>query len=169
MSDVVNQEAIEKGLRTLWIIWTVMLAALFVYAFICLQLGHKIQQAANPTFPLPLLKNILFGITVATLLLTHFLRNYLLRNQFGSISKNVSPSVSPATNSSLLPKYASAVIVSLALCESIGIYGLVLFMLGDDFQTLLTFIGIAAIGMLYYRPKREEMEALAKSMRIHQV
>ena len=53
-----------------------------------------------------------------------------------------------------------ALVLCLALCESIGIYGLVLFFLGDTFQTLYTFVVISAAGMFYYRPKREELETL---------
>jgi len=55
-------------------------------------------------------------------------------------------------------------IVSLALSESIGIYGLVLFLLGDSFQTLYIFISISALAMFFYRPKREDLETLAIAM-----
>ena len=57
--------------------------------------------------------------------------------------------------------YAAVVIISLALSESIGIYGLVLFLLGGGFKTLYTFIAVSALAMVFYRPKREEMEKLA--------
>lgn len=65
---------------------------------------------------------------------------------------------------SFLAKYTTAVIVSLVLSESIGIYGFVLFLLGDDFRTLYIFIGISALAMFFYRPKREELETLAIAM-----
>jgi hypothetical protein len=52
-------------------------------------------------------------------------------------------------------------VASLALSESIGVYGLVLFFLGESFRTLYIFIGISALAMLLYRPKREELETLA--------
>ena len=60
-----------------------------------------------------------------------------------------------------IAKYATAVIVSLALSESIGIYGFVLFLLGGGFKTLYIFIAVSALAMVFYRPKREEMEKLA--------
>ena len=50
--------------------------------------------------------------------------------------------------------------VSLALSEFIGIMGLVLFFLGDNFQVLYTFMAISTIAMFLYRPKREELETL---------
>jgi hypothetical protein len=62
-------------------------------------------------------------------------------------------------------KYTTFVIVSLALSESIGIYGFVLFLLGDSFQTLYTFIAVSALAMIFYRPKRKELEKLAMTYR----
>ena len=54
--------------------------------------------------------------------------------------------------------------VSLALSEFIGIMGLVLFFLGDNFQVLYTFMAISALAMFFYRPRREELETLAIAM-----
>jgi len=66
-----------------------------------------------------------------------------------------------SNQASPIAKYATAMVVSLALSESIGIYGFVLFLLGDNFRTLYIFVGISALAMLFYRPKREELETLA--------
>ena len=55
-------------------------------------------------------------------------------------------------------------LVSLVLSELIGIMGLVLFFLGDNFQVLYTFMTISALVMFLYRPKREELETLALAM-----
>jgi len=60
----------------------------------------------------------------------------------------------------LLAKYTTVHIVSLALSESIGIYGLVLFFLGDGFGTLSTFLGISALAIYFHRPKKEELEVM---------
>jgi hypothetical protein len=79
----------------------------------------------------------------------------------GPMSLN-SPSFS--NQPSFVAKYTTAMMVSLALSESIGIYGFVLFLLGDDLQTPFIFNGIAATAMYFYRPKREELETLAIAM-----
>jgi hypothetical protein len=65
-------------------------------------------------------------------------------------------------------KYTVAMLVSLALSESIGIFGFLLFLFGDNFQVLYTFIAVSALAMFFYRPKREELETLAISMRTKQ-
>ncbi len=66
-----------------------------------------------------------------------------------------------SNQASPIARYATAMVVSLALSESIGIYGFVLFLLGDNFRTLHIFVGISALAKFFYRPKREELETLA--------
>lgn len=113
-------------------------------------------------FPIVLFRNIFFGISIIELMATYFIRKFMMRKPRtdpGSI-----PVPEPGTHDSvdMQAKYLSAMVVSLALCESIGIYGLLLFFLGDSFQTMYTFMIISAAGMLFHRPKREDFEALAR-------
>jgi len=73
-------------------------------------------------------------------------------------------SSSPSNQSAIIGKYVTAMLVSLALSEFIGIMGLALFFLGDNFQVLYIFMAISAVAMFFYRPKREELETLALAM-----
>ena len=163
--SIENQgNAIEKGLLTLWIIWAAIMGSLLIYVFLCHQFGDAIRQDMGTNFPLPLMRNIFYGIAIITLFLTHFLKRFILGGTFsGTLSESLK-SGQHSNQSSFLAKYSTALIVSLALSESIGIYGFVLYLLGADFQTLYTFIGISALAIYVHRPKREEIEALAIAM-----
>jgi hypothetical protein len=88
----------------------------------------------------------------------------MVAGRFGSSGAGLFKPGAASNQPSLLVLYTTAVIVSLALCDSIGLFGLVLFMLGDSFPTLHVFIGISALAMYFYRPKREELETLATAM-----
>ena len=153
--EVPERGANEKQLLILWIIWASMVGSLLIYVFICHQCGDQIRRTASPNFPLDLIRNILYGLAIFTIFLIHILRKFMLTALKSSLLSN---------RPSLLAKYTIAVIVSLLLSESIGIYGFVLFLLGDDFRTLHIFIGISALAMFFYRPKREELETLAIAM-----
>jgi hypothetical protein len=162
MMEVSERKANENGLLTFWIIWGAIFGSLFIYAFICHQWGVKIQQNIGPNFPLDLMKNVLYGVAISTLILTHFLRKFLLAGRSsGSESISLNPPT-PSAQSSPMGKYGVAMLASLALSESIGVYGLVLFFVGESFRTLYTFLGISALAMFLYRPKREELETLAR-------
>jgi len=159
-----QEKAVEKGLLTLWIIWAAIMGSLLIYVFLCHQFGDEIRQDTGENFPLPLMRNIFYGIAIIMLFQTHFLKRFLLSGTpVGTLSESVKSG--PHSNQPpFLAKYSTALIVSLALSESIGIYGFVLFLLGDDLQTLYMFIGVSALAIYVHRPKREEIEALAIAM-----
>ena len=119
----------------------------------------------SQNFPIPLLRNILFGVAIITLFLTHFFKKFLLAGTSGGSPSKSLESGSHSNQPPFLAKYTTALIVSLTLSESIGIYGLVLFFLGDGFQTLYILTGISALAIYFHRPKREELETLAIAMR----
>jgi len=154
MVEAQEKEAIAKGMQTLWIIWAAMPGSLLIYIFICLQLGEGFMGTERTEVPIDLLRNIFFAVGAVTFFIAFFLRRTMLSVRAGlpKSKLNAAPFV---------PKYATAVIVSLALSEGIGIYGFVLFLLGDSFQTLYTFIAVSALAMVFYRPKRVELERLA--------
>jgi hypothetical protein len=162
MAETSERDAINKGMRTLWFIWGAMLGSLLIYIFICYQLSGEIRKSVEGSgVPVELLRNIFAGVGVVELLMAYFMRRSML-----SVRTEV-PQPKPIeriTGWNTVPfmfKYATAVIIPLAFSESIGIYGLVLFLLGDSFQTLYTFIGVSALAMVFYRPKREELKRLA--------
>jgi F0F1-type ATP synthase membrane subunit c/vacuolar-type H+-ATPase subunit K len=160
MMEVSERKANENRLLTLWIIWAAIFGSLFIYAIICHQWGVNIRHTIGPNFPLDLMRNVLYGVAISTLILTHFLRKFLLAGRSsGSESMSLNPPT-PSTQSSPTGKYVVAMVVSLALSESIGVYGLVLFFVGESFRTLYIFLGISALAMFLYRPKREELETL---------
>ena len=154
MVEAQERDAIAKGMQTLWVIWAAMLGSLLIYVFICLQLGEGFMGTGGTDLPIGLLRNIFFGVGAVTFFIAFFLRRTMLSVRAGlpKSKLNAAPFVA---------KYATVVIISLALSESIGIYGFVLFLFGGGFKTLYTFIGISALVMIFYRPKREELERFA--------
>lgn len=155
-----QDKALDRYFLTLWIIWAAMLSSLVMYLLIC-HAAPGIRAEQPMGIPLGLLGNILLGVSAAELLILYFIR----RARFsptarGPINRHVEqkPLIS---NRMFMSKYAAIVIVSLAVSESIGIYGLVLFILGDAYSTLYTFILISALAMVAFRPKAAELERLA--------
>ena len=160
MEEISERGANENRLLTLWIIWGGIFVSLFIYVFICHQFGDEIRGNATLNIPLDLVRNGLYGVAIFTLILTRFLRKFMLKGRSGGSRPMSFEPASPSDQSSLSGKYATAMIISLVLSESIGIYGLLLFFLGASFRTLYIFIGISALAMFLYRPKREELETL---------
>lgn len=168
MVAIPERELNEKSLQALWVIWAAMLGSLFIYVFICHQWEDEIRRAASPNLPLDLIRNILYGLSIFILILTHFLRKRILAGRLGAPERMLLKPPLLSNQPSPPAKYTVAMLVSLALSESIGIFGFLLFLFGDNFQVLYTFIAVSALAMFFYRPKREELETLAISMRTKQ-
>ena len=159
-----GQSAIDKGMQILWVIWAAMLGSLFIYIVVCHLLGEEIRgNFAESGFPFELFRNILYGVAAAELILSYYLRKSMLRGRSGAAQVNMSGRSSTLNQPPFVGHYTAIVIISLAIADSIGIYGLVLFFLGSDFKTLYTFIVVSALAMVFYRPRREELEKLAMS------
>jgi hypothetical protein len=142
-----------------------MLGSLCIYLFICHLFGDEARGIAGSNFPMGIVKNILYIVVIVTLVITYFFRKIMLSGNSGQSESNVDNLKLFESQAPFIPKYTTAIIVSLSLSESVGIYGLILFFLGDKYQTLYIFIGISALAMIYFRPKREDIEKMSLAMK----
>ena len=163
MVETQDKAAIAKGMQMLWVIWAAMLGSLLIYILICLQLGEGLMGNERTEVPIDLLRKILLGVAAAELIVTYYLRRFLLKGRSNAAGINTVRGSFTMNQPPFVSHYTVAVIISLALADSIGIYGLVLFLLGDSLQVFYTFIVISALAMVFYRPRREELERLAKT------
>ncbi|MDM8554628.1 hypothetical protein QUF75_07865 [Desulfococcaceae bacterium HSG7] len=158
MNNLQSQEILSKELRTLRFIWWAMLGSLAVYLFVCLQFEDALHNPQGLEFPLDVIKNVLCIVVAIEILLVSFFRRFILK----AVQKNDATNNS---NANPLARYTLIVVISLAIADSIGIYGLVLFMIGADFQILYIFLFLAALMMFWHRPKVKEYEELVNNMR----
>ena len=155
-------EELKKGMQTLWIIWGAMFGSLLVYLIVCHVMADRVKMK---DIPFALFRNILYIIVAVELVIAYYIRKLLLKVR---PAKQGSTTLNEATGLKYRPalsKYTSALIVSLAIVDSIGIYGVVFFFMSRDFQSLYIFTTISAIAMFIYRPKMEEIEKLAMDLK----
>ncbi|MEF3077066.1 hypothetical protein V2P20_18720 [Methylobacter sp. Wu1] len=158
MLDRVEREKSKSDLILPWLAVIVMFAMLVAYIVVCHIFGEQLQQSL-PQNQRELIRTILYAVAIITFPLTNLIRHIQVRlNQ-------TMPGDDPSKN-----RYLLTVIVSMALVESVGIFGFVMFMLGDDFNTLYIFTGLSALGMFLYRPKPDEYSAIIeeRNARKHQ-
>lgn len=127
-----------------WFVVGVMLFTVVIYVFICHWFGHELQE------PLPddsrvFIRTVFYVIAILTFPITNLIRHIQLRlNQTMPGKKSAKG------------RYLLTILVSMSLVESIGGLGFVMFILGDDFNTLHIFTGLSVLGFFLYRPKQEE-------------
>lgn len=153
-----EMKQLETGWRVILMIWGAILASLGIYLVVCLVVEKELQIKLDPDFPLDTLKYSLFGVSFFTLFLVHYIRKFLLRA--GNSSQTSSPQ-HPA-----IAKYSVAVVITSALLESIGIYGVVLFLISKDTLSLYQLLIISAAAMIHFRPRKNELLNLAAQMKV---
>ena len=163
MMESGERPKLSDQFKVMWIIWGAMIASLLIYVLLCHFLGEEIRSNIKTRLDIKLLRNILFVVAACELGFIYYIRKIMLSIRGAGSESTPVQQESVVELSSYSGKYITAMIVSLALADSIGIYGLVLYLLGDNFQTLYIFIGISGVTMFYYRPKMEDFEGLQLS------
>jgi hypothetical protein len=139
---MIAEKDMDRVMAILKIIWMALLGSLAVYLIV----GRLVAPVLMPQ-----LGGEAFRMLRTALYALGFVRRLILAPR--------GPSAGPtqARQYSGLQKYSSAVIASLAMSESIGIYGLVLFLLGKNTMDLFLLVGISAAAMFYFRPRKDEL------------
>jgi hypothetical protein len=135
-----------------WTITTVMLLMLTVYIVVCHFNGEQFQQHW-PEDQRVLLRTLFYVCAIITLPVTNLIRHIQLR------LNETMPGNKPAKK-----RYLLTIIVSMTLVESVGVLGFIMFLLGDDFNTLYIFTGMSALGLFLYRPKADEYARICMAL-----
>ena len=185
----VELEQLKSDLILPWVIQGIMLASLAVILIVCIAYGDQVQQPL-PEAQRVLLRTIFYIVSIVTFPITNLIRYIQMRlNQTMPYSQakleidnhKDSESKTPGkgqVNSRLeqrsrakhgavavaKKRYLVTVIVSLSLIESVGIFGFVMFILGDNYNTLYIFSGLSALGLFLYRPKVDEYATIVEAL-----
>jgi hypothetical protein len=135
-----------------WCVVGMMLVTLMVYVLICFYFGHELGQSL-PEDRRVFIRSVFYCLVIVAFPIINLIRHIQLRlNQ------------TMPGNKSAKNRYLLTVIVSMLLVESVGVLGFVMFMLGDDFNTLYIFTGLSVLGLYLYRPKQEEYDQIVVAL-----
>ena len=157
MPGQLEPEQLKSDLILPKVVQGIMLALLITYIIVCFIFGDQLQQPLPETQRV-LIRTLLYIVAIATLPLTNLLRYIQLRLNQTMPYSNTAPRLEAKK------RYLVTIIVSMSLIESVGIFGFVMFILGDNFNTLFIFTGIAALGLFLYRPKVNEYAAIVEAL-----
>jgi hypothetical protein len=155
---LIDRKRLQADMLLPWVMVAIMAVVLAAWVLVCQILGERVQQPL-PETQREVIRTVLYAIAIATFPLTNLLRHIQLRlNQTMPLSGR-------AYQKAAKSRYLLTVIISMSLIQTIGIFGFIMFVLGDSFNTLIIFTVMAALGLFLYRPKWAEyaqvMAALA--------
>src|SRR5262249_35861301 len=142
------------GCRQAQLIAAMLLVSLVSYA-LAVEMVIRTQPASFhgfvPGIPIDVLRLFLAGLACAGLLAARIVRRAIVAGRAGM-----------ATGAPLASRLLHASIVTLSLCESIAICGLVLFMIRGLRADFYGFMAGALLGFAIYFPRRSLWEAWAQ-------
>jgi len=153
----IEPEQLKSDLILPWLIQGFMLATLATFLILCVAYGDQIQEPI-PEAQRVLIRTLLYVVAIVTFPMTNLIRHIQLRlNQTMPYSRDT-----PRLEAK--KRYLVTIIVSMSLIESVGVFGFVMFILGDSFNTLYIFSGLSALGMFLYRPKMDEYARIVDTL-----
>jgi len=156
-----EKDLLEKSWWPIMLIWGAMLASIGFFLVLCLLLQKLWPINVGPEFPLAGFRYALFGVSFITLFIAYFVR----KRWMGAGSLVLSSVQTTRSSHPAATKYLVMVIITSALLESIGLYGLVLFFLAKDMPSVYGLLGVSAGGMIFFRPRKYELLDVVLKMR----
>lgn len=151
MLDPVSETKLNKSLLTVRIIYFALVISLAIYLFIphiIIELHHNSFEGFDKFKEVDLLKNILYLISGLTVIIILILRRFLV---IPLITTNIDE---------ILRALTSGSIFIFALCESIVLYGLVLFLIAGLLGEFYFLAGLSFVLFLICFPKRQKWEEI---------
>ncbi len=135
-----------------WRVVYAVLLTVFIYNAVCYYYQAEIQtgmQEEQRVF----IRTLLYVVAILLLPLTNLVRFVLVRlNQ-------TMPGDTPPDK-----RYLVTVLVTQSMIEIIALFGVLMFVLGDGFNTLSIFSVMAVLGALLHRPKLTEYESIVSEL-----
>lgn len=153
-----NNDILKKGVIRIWIIWTAMFFSLFIYVIIANLLEPSWKPVVSSDFPINTFRNVLYGASIVMFLIGDYIKKYIIKARSSDQLPRFNQLAAQSNVPPALLKYQSAVIISLAFSETIGVFGLIIFLLSKDIGSFYIFVGSSAAAMLYHIPRISEIQ-----------
>lgn len=149
-------DELKKSYRVSVIIGIAMMASLFIYAagveFVKIKFDPF--EGFSPFPEVEILRYIFLAIAVGEFFFIKYFKNI-------SLSKKIIP-FQGVSISNPIQKFITASIVVYALCESVAIYGFVLFLIAGSSMDFYTFMILSLVYLVIYFPRYTQWEEWAK-------
>jgi hypothetical protein len=154
--ESIPDESLRKGHRTAFVIGWLMILSVLVYAGVVEYLTRS-NAPFGGFAPLPenvfkKLRLVLLGVCLLDFAFIPFLRNRVL-------------SVQNRAGTPLVGRLLTVLMISFALCESIAIYGFILFLMNGARQEFYLFFFLSLIAFAIHFPRYERWQEWAQKMR----
>lgn len=139
-------------LRPHWLICSAMLAMLAAYNVFCHFWADAYRLNVDESQRV-VIRTVFYVLAIIVFPLTNLMRHILLRlNQTMPGEKSAAD------------RYLLTIVITQSMIEVIALFGPIMFILGDDFNTLYIFSVLGTLGAVLHRPKPDEYLSIVESL-----
>lgn len=152
--EISSMDELKKAYRISVIIGIAIIASVFIYAVVVELIKSEYEpfKGFSPFQEIEILRYILLGISIAEFFFIRYIRNFVLSG------KTMMATSKQGQFSAPIQRLITTSIVSYALCESVAIYGLVLFLIGGDSLDFYAFMVLSLVYFAVYFPRYSQWE-----------
>ncbi|MFW5443937.1 MAG: hypothetical protein ACKE51_06500 [Methylococcaceae bacterium] len=144
---------LKSDLTPHWVIAGMMLCMLIAYNIVCHTVGVEIQIKMAEEQRI-FVRTVFYFVAIIMFPVVSLLRHILLRlNQ-------TMPGDNPAKN-----RYLVTIIVTMSAIEIVSVFGFIMFVFGDGYNTLYIFSVLGALGIFLHRPQEEEYKQIIEALK----
>jgi len=155
-----DEKELKKGYILLAVIGAAMVLSVVVYVVVAELIAKQNEPFSGFVGgfdKLDTLRYFLLAVAVSVLGITGIIRKALLSDTFSNILARPN-ALSPTGAQPAYGQFMSAQIVVFALCESVAIFGLVLFLIAGSRFDLYLFIVVSLAGYAVYFPRYSQLK-----------
>lgn len=145
-------ESSANPLRLHWLVCIVMLVLLIAYNVACHVFADQIRVPVEEAQRV-LIRSVLYALAIMLFPLTNLMRHILLR-----LNQTMPGARSPGQ------RYLLTILITQSMIESLTLFGPIMFVLGDDFNTLYIFSVLGLLGIFLHRPKADDYASIVQAL-----
>ncbi len=161
-------EQLQTNLHSMKNLWLLMLAAPFIYLLLGYLVGPVWENRSwGGDWLLPIMRSILLVLALVNIAVSWLARRKTLAGAPWPVVRRIGRKLAETAGDELHPAaciYQAFLIFSLGLGESIALFGLALFILGDSLIYLFSFANFSAAVIIFFRPRMVDLISLAGRM-----
>lgn len=144
----------NRSLTAHWLVCAAMLTLLIAYNLFCHLWTGDIRIHLDEAQRV-VLRTVFYVLAIIIFPFTNLMRHILLRlNQTMPGEKSAGQ------------RYLLTIIITQSMIEVVSLLGPIMFLLGDDFNTLYIFSVLGLVGIALHRPKQDDYRAIAQALAI---
>ncbi len=153
MLDAPVRRALEVKIQKAQLLFVALLSSLVIYLVVCYLLAAQGELPVTAA-PIEILKPAFGTLAFFSLIASFTLRARLLRKAIAGLPAQIDESQAETVIRAAMTPW----ILGWALCESVAIYGMILFVLTFRWELFLPFWGIGLAAMLAQAPSLRSLE-----------